>query len=159
MVLQKEHNEEVSAPDSGAELVERRALERIPARLSASAWSPQDPTARVLGETIDLNGNGCLLRLPALAEHASLIDLYLELPGRTVSVRARIVRREAPDLVGVAFESFPDDGQADLAAFRRLLLSQTTELASATERQTSKRSWLKGLPFAFSATSASPPAS
>jgi len=115
MRLRKEHDE--VSPDPADEFVERRALERIPAILSASAWSPQDPTSRVNGETINLSANGCLLRLPALAPHASLIDIQLELPGKTVSVRARIVRREAPDLVGVEFESFADDAQADLAGF------------------------------------------
>jgi hypothetical protein len=125
--------------NQAVEFVERRALERTPATLKASVWSPRDLTRRVMGETIDLSTNGCLLHLPGLSPQASLIDIQLELLGKTVSARARVVWREAPDLVGVEFESFAADGQADVVEFRRMLIAQAADAVAATRRRWFRR--------------------
>jgi hypothetical protein len=68
-----------------------------------------------------------------------MIDLQLELPGKPIRVKARVVWREAPDLVGVEFESISVEGQADLIEFHRGLVAEASEGAVAE----SHRRWFR----------------
>jgi hypothetical protein len=95
---------ELSSP---AELIQRREQIRVPAALDVEAWSLLEPTRLIAGTTIDLGAGGALLRLPGLPAATLVLDLRLRLPERTIQLRARIARRDPPEIAAVAFEHMP----------------------------------------------------
>jgi hypothetical protein len=96
---------------------ERRVHERRAIAIDVSAWSLIQPTHRLSGTTADLGAGGALLRLPGLSEAAVHLEVRLALPRRSLVARGRIVRRQPPDLVAVAFEGLDPAEQARLLAF------------------------------------------
>jgi hypothetical protein len=93
---------------------ERRALQ-----LDVSAWSIVQPTRLLSGATVELGGDGALLRLPGLAPEAVQLDLRIALPERALHGSVKILRRQPPDLVEVSFETIDAYERARLIAFVR----------------------------------------
>ena len=99
------------------ELIQRRDQVRVQATLGVAVWTPREPTEPILGTTIDLSGGGARLQLPGLPETATRLTVRIDLPSGSLTTEARIIRREAPAIIAVAFDRIQPDDQARLIAF------------------------------------------
>jgi hypothetical protein len=108
-----------SVGDAMSDLSERRASARRPIVVAVCAWSLVQPTRRRMGSTVDLSPGGALLRLPGLSDAAERLEVRLALPDRPLTATARIVRRQPPDHVAVAFESLSPADYERLLEFAR----------------------------------------
>lgn len=99
------------------ELIERREHVRAPAALEVAAWSLHEPTRLFAGTTANLGAGGALVRLPGLPPAAGVLELKIGLFPRPLVARARVLRREAPDLVVLAFETIGAEERERLAGF------------------------------------------
>jgi hypothetical protein len=91
---------------------------RRPLQLDVTAWSPEQAN-RLEGTTVELGGDGALLRLPGIAAADVRLDLRLALPDRGLFTPATIVRRDPPDLVEVVFDWVDAYERGRLRAFVR----------------------------------------
>jgi hypothetical protein len=91
--------------------------DRRPLHLDVTAWSGAQANRVLEGTTVELWGDGALLRLAGLGPAESHIDVRLALPDRSLFTEARIVRREAPDLVEVRFRWIDTYERGRLRAF------------------------------------------
>jgi hypothetical protein len=96
-----------------------RRDERRPISLDVSAWSLVQPTRLLTGTTVQLDGDGALLRLTGLTESAVQLDLRISLPERALHVSTNIVERRPPDLVVVSFDWVDSYERARLGEFLR----------------------------------------
>jgi len=103
----------------GAEPIDRREHDRIPAELPVSAWSLSQPTRRLEGQTVDLSAGGALLDLPDLAPLAATLQARIDLPSYPLTVGAEVRWRSGNWLVGVQFVQISPEGQAALVDFLR----------------------------------------
>ena len=69
------------------------------------------------GTTVELWSDGAVLRLTGLGPAESHIDVRLALPERSLFTAAKVVRREAPDLVEVSFRWIDTYERGRLRAF------------------------------------------
>lgn len=106
-------------------LLERREHIRVPVALEVSGWSLVDATRRLSGRTINAGDGGALLELPMAPSAASMLELRIGLPDGPLHARARVLRREEPHFVAVAFEPMPAEDGERLSAF----ISQQRTLA------------------------------
>jgi hypothetical protein len=93
---------------------ERRAIS-----LDFSAWPLTQPTRLLTGTTVELGGDGALLRVTGLEESAVQLDLRISLPERALHVSTNIVERRPPDLVVVSFDWVDSYERARLGEFLR----------------------------------------
>ena len=77
---------------------------RRPLQLDVTVWSVEQANRLIEGTTVELGGDGALLRLPGIGPTEIRLDVRLALPERGLFTPATVVRREPPDLVEVAFD-------------------------------------------------------
>jgi hypothetical protein len=92
---------------------------RRPLQLDVTAWSLEQANRLIEGTTVELGGEGALLRLPGIGAADLRLDLRLALPDRGLFTPATIVSRHAPDLVEVAFDWVDAYERGRLRAFVR----------------------------------------
>jgi hypothetical protein len=92
---------------------------RRPLRLDVTVWSLEQANRLFEGTTVELGGDGALLRLPGIGPGDLRLDLRLALPDRGLFTPATIVSRHAPDLVEVAFDWVDAYEHGRLRAFVR----------------------------------------
>jgi hypothetical protein len=95
----------------------RRARERRPVAVDLWAWSLVHATTRLAGTTVGLSEEGALLRVPGLSEAAVRLEIWLALPDGLLEVKASVVHRKGPDLVGVKFDGLYSSERARLVGF------------------------------------------
>ena len=92
---------------------------RRPLQLDVTAWSVEQANRLVDGTTVELGGDGALLRLPGIGPTEVHLDIRLALPERSLFTPATVVRRDSPDLVEVAFDWVDAYERGRLRAFVR----------------------------------------
>jgi hypothetical protein len=92
---------------------------RRPLQLDVTVWSLEQANRLVEGTTVELGAEGALLRLPGIGPTDVHLDIRLALPDRGLFTPATIVRRDAPDLVEVAFDWVDAYERGRLRAFVR----------------------------------------
>jgi hypothetical protein len=90
---------------------------RRPLTLDVWAWAAEAPDQLLGGETVELGTADAILRLPKLTESAERVTLRIALPERALLTEGKVVRRLAPNLVVVAFDSLEPYEQARLRSF------------------------------------------
>jgi hypothetical protein len=98
---------------------EEDLTERRPLQLDVTAWSLEQANRLIEGTTVELGGDGALLRLPGVAPTDVRLDLRLALPDRGLFTPATIVRRADPDLVEISFDWVDAYERGRLRAFVR----------------------------------------
>jgi hypothetical protein len=93
--------------------------ERRPLRLDVTAWSLEQTNRLIEGTTVELDGDGALLRLPGIGPADVHLDVRLALPDRGLFTPATILRRDPPDLVEVSFDWVDAYERGRLRAFVR----------------------------------------
>ena len=92
---------------------------RQPLQLDVTAWSVEHSNRLIEGTTVELGGDGALLRLAGVGPAEVRLDLRIALPNRGLFTPATVVRREPPDLVEVAFDWVDVYERGRLRAFVR----------------------------------------
>src|SRR5262249_52476855 len=105
---------ECCAPMPDEDPTERRPLE-----LDVTAWSLEQANRLIEGSSVELNGDGALLRLPGIGPADVHLDIRLALPDRGLFTPATVVGRETPDLVEIAFDWVDAYERGRLRAFVR----------------------------------------
>jgi hypothetical protein len=121
--------------DGAPALAERRTQERVRITLEAAAWSLLDPTRLVAGKTVDLSPTGALIQLPGLSPFTTMIQIRIGLPDRPFMTRARVVRRQEPDLAAVVFHASNLQDQARFADFVRKTAASLPQEGRASTRR------------------------
>jgi PilZ domain len=98
---------------------EEDRTERRRLRLDVAAWPLEQTHRLVEGSTVELGGDGALLRLPGIGPTDIHLDVRLALPDRGLFTPATVVRRDPPDLVEVAFDWLDTYERGRLRAFVR----------------------------------------
>jgi hypothetical protein len=104
---------------SSPPMPEEEPTGRRPLQLDVTAWSREQVKRLLEGTTVEVDGDGALLRLPGVGAAEVHLDIRLALPDRGLFTPARIVGREPPGLVEVTFDWVDAYERGRLRAFVR----------------------------------------